>query len=51
MGVPALFRWLSKKYPRIVGHVEEEDPKTVPGRDGEEYEEIPIDMSGPNPNG
>ena len=50
MGVPALFRWLSKKYPRIVEHVEEEEPKTAPNEDGED-EELPIDMSGPNPNG
>jgi 5'-3' exoribonuclease 2 len=51
MGVPALFRWLSKKYPRIVAHVEEELPKTVPGKEGEDDEELAIDMSGPNPNG
>ncbi|UZJ55410.1 hypothetical protein CBS101457_004730 [Exobasidium rhododendri] len=51
MGVPALFRWLSKKYPRIVAHVEEEEPRTVPGKEGEEDEELAIDMSGPNPNG
>lgn len=30
--------------------VEEEEPRTVPGQDGEE-EELPIDMSRPNPNG
>lgn len=52
MGVPALFRWLSKKYPRIVSAVEEEEPRKVPRQDGEEgEEELPIDMSGPNPNG
>ncbi|MCO5586524.1 hypothetical protein L7F22_040464 [Adiantum nelumboides] len=51
MGVPALFRWLSKKYPKIVGQVQEEEPRTVPGKDGADDEELPIDMSGPNPNG
>lgn len=52
MGVPALFRWLSKKYPRIVSSVEEEHPRKVPREDGQEgEEELPIDMSGPNPNG
>lgn len=50
MGVPALFRWLSQKYPRIVEHVEEEKPKTFTREDGEE-EELPLDISGPNPNG
>lgn len=50
MGVPALFRWLSKKYPKIVTSVEEEDPKVIPGKDGAEVE-LPIDMSGRNPNG
>lgn len=50
MGVPSLYRWLSQRYPKIVLSVEEEEPKKVPGEDGEE-EEIPIDMSGPNPNG
>lgn len=52
MGVPALFRWLSKKYPRIISAVEEEEPRKIPRQDGEEgEEELPIDMSGPNPNG
>ncbi|KAK0526265.1 5'-3' exoribonuclease 2 [Tilletia horrida] len=50
MGVPALFRWLSKKYPKIIESVVEEDPRTVPGAEGEE-QELPIDMSKPNPNG
>ncbi|KAK2768217.1 5'-3' exoribonuclease 2 [Arachnomyces sp. PD_36] len=45
MGVPALFRWLSTKYPKIVSSVIEELPKEIDG------EEIPIDASGPNPNG
>jgi 5'-3' exoribonuclease 2 len=50
MGVPALFRWLSKKYPKIVTSVEEEDPRTVPGPNGTEME-LPISMAGKNPNG
>lgn len=51
MGVPALFRWLSKKYPKIVQAVEEEHPRKVPTGDGEGEEELPVDMSRPNPNG
>ena len=50
MGVPALFRWLSKKYPKIIEPVVEETPRTVPGPNGQD-EELPPDMSGPNPNG
>lgn len=45
MGVPALFRWLSVKYPKIVEQVVEEQPKEVDGR------VVPVDISGPNPNG
>lgn len=49
MGVPALFRWLSKKYPKIVEQVIEDVPiqKEVEGG----HEEIPVDMSQRNPNG
>ncbi|KAK4052566.1 5'-3' exoribonuclease 2 [Microbotryomycetes sp. JL221] len=50
MGVPALFRWLSKKYPKIVSSVAEDQPVTVPGADGG-MQEIPVDTSQPNPNG
>lgn len=50
MGVPALFRWLSKKYPKIVQQVIEEDTQTLPARDGG-VEEVPVDIRGPNPNG
>ncbi len=45
MGVPALFRWLSQKYPKIISSVIEEHPQVVDGQ------EIPINTSGPNPNG
>ncbi|KAG0158669.1 hypothetical protein PDIDSM_6188 [Penicillium digitatum] len=45
MGVPALFRWLSTKYPKIVSPVIEEQAQVVDG------EEIPIDITRPNPNG
>jgi 5'-3' exoribonuclease 2 len=45
MGVPAMFRWLSQKYPKIVSTVAEEMPKKV----GDEV--IPVDRTGPNPNG
>ncbi|WWC73058.1 uncharacterized protein I206_107023 [Kwoniella pini CBS 10737] len=43
MGVPALFRWLSKKYPKIVNKVVEEMPKKVMTEDG--IVEIPVDIS------
>ncbi|KAI0573021.1 XRN1 5-3 exonuclease, partial [Pyrenophora tritici-repentis] len=45
MGVPAMFRWLSQKYPKIVSTVQEELPKKV----GDAV--IPVDRTGPNPNG
>ncbi|GAA5977728.1 hypothetical protein JCM11641_001390 [Rhodosporidiobolus odoratus] len=51
MGVPALFRWLSRKYPKIVLPVVEDQPVTLPGGPDSEGEVIPVDMSGPNPNG
>ncbi|KAK7061504.1 exoribonuclease [Favolaschia claudopus] len=50
MGVPALFRWLSKKYPKIIYPVVEEDEVTVPAQDGSTVS-IPMNMSMPNPNG
>ena len=45
MGVPALFRWLSQKYPKIISQVIEEKPGHV------DEQEIPVSMAGPNPNG
>ena len=50
MGVPALFRWLSKKYPKIISPVIEELPEEVTKDDGT-VTKIPIDARGPNPNG
>ncbi|KAG2014000.1 5'-3' exoribonuclease 2 [Coprinopsis cinerea AmutBmut pab1-1] len=50
MGVPALFRWLSKKYPKIILPVEEEDDIKVPDENDQEVT-IPVNMAQPNPNG
>ncbi|XP_022794628.1 5'-3' exoribonuclease 2-like [Stylophora pistillata] len=44
MGVPAFFRWLSKKYPSIVVHCVEEKGPEVDGV------RAPVDTSLPNPN-
>ncbi|XP_030855693.1 5'-3' exoribonuclease 2 isoform X1 [Strongylocentrotus purpuratus] len=44
MGVPAFFRWLSKKYPSIVVHCLEEKAKEV------DEVRIPVDTTQPNPN-
>lgn len=45
MGVPALFRWLSAKYPKIVEAVVE-SPLT-----NEVGDAIEVDLSAANPNG
>jgi 5'-3' exoribonuclease 2 len=45
MGVPALFRWLHKKYPKIITPVVEEQPYEVDGR------QYPVDTTQANPNG
>ncbi|KAJ7688447.1 XRN 5'-3' exonuclease N-terminus-domain-containing protein [Mycena rosella] len=50
MGVPALFRWLSKKYPKIIYPVVEEEEIKVPAQDGSTIN-IPVNMSMTNPNG
>ncbi|KAF9535221.1 hypothetical protein CPB83DRAFT_843214 [Crepidotus variabilis] len=50
MGVPALFRWLSKKYPKIILPVEEEEETKMKAEDGEEVV-VPLNMALPNPNG
>ncbi|KAF8529266.1 exoribonuclease 2 [Hysterangium stoloniferum] len=50
VGVPALFRWLSKKYPKIVLPVVEEEEIKIPNEDGTEVA-LPIDISHKNPNG
>ncbi|KAG0274220.1 5'-3' exoribonuclease 2 [Linnemannia exigua] len=44
MGVPALFRWLANKYPKITTNVVEEQPKEINGV------VVPIDITQPNPN-
>ncbi|KAI9792372.1 MAG: 5'-3' exoribonuclease 2 [Piccolia ochrophora] len=45
MGVPALFRWLSQKYPKIISPVIEEQPREIEGQ------QVPVDTTAPNPNG
>lgn len=50
MGVPALFRWLSKKYPKIVSPVIEDLPVEVQNEDGT-TSKLPVDTTKQNPNG
>ncbi|KAK4687679.1 5'-3' exoribonuclease 2, partial [Tremellales sp. Uapishka_1] len=50
MGVPALFRWLSKKYPKIVARVVEDTPTKVRDSTGD-IVEVPVRYESPNPNG
>ncbi|KAI9333593.1 exoribonculease Dhp1 [Obelidium mucronatum] len=46
MGIPALFRWLSTKYPKVTSQCVEEKPReSVAGVF------VPVDFSQPNPNG
>lgn len=45
MGVPAFYRWLSEKYPKIVVDMLEDRPMSVGGT------EIPLDLTAANPNG
>ena len=44
MGVPAFFRWLSRKYPSIVVHAREEEARIIDGV------KVPVDITLPNPN-
>lgn len=46
MGIPAAFRWLSTKYPKIISPVIEDQPVTM-----DDGTEIPVDHTQPNPNG
>ncbi|KAG5985326.1 5'-3' exoribonuclease 2 [Claviceps digitariae] len=46
MGIPAAFRWLSNKYPKIISPVFEHQPVVLP--DGSV---VPVDTMGRNPNG
>ena len=43
--IPALFRWLSNKYPKVTSSVVEDSPKELDGT------VIPVDLTQPNPNG
>ncbi|GAV52671.1 hypothetical protein ZYGR_0AG06620 [Zygosaccharomyces rouxii] len=45
MGVPSFFRWLSRKYPKIISPVIEEQPQVIDGVT------LPIDYTASNPNG
>ncbi|KAN0127489.1 XRN 5'-3' exonuclease N-terminus domain containing protein [Lactarius tabidus] len=49
MGVPALFRWLSRKYPKIISSVAEEEEAKMQDEDGNDIV-VPVNMEGPNPN-
>ncbi|PHH61590.1 hypothetical protein CDD81_8171 [Ophiocordyceps australis] len=46
MGIPAAFRWLSNKYPKIISPVVEEQAVTM-----DDGSIIPVDTTGRNPNG
>jgi 5'-3' exonuclease len=44
MGVPAFYRWLSEKYPKIIVDCVEQQAQVVDGVP------VPVDTSTPNPN-
>ncbi|KAI1869034.1 uncharacterized protein JN550_006021 [Neoarthrinium moseri] len=46
MGIPAAFRWLSNKYPKIISPVIEDNPIVM-----DDGSTIPVDTTRPNPNG
>ncbi|ATY67077.1 5 -3 exoribonuclease Dhp1 [Cordyceps militaris] len=46
MGIPAAFRWLSNKYPKIISPVIEDRPVVM-----EDGTAIPVDITRANPNG
>lgn len=46
MGIPAAFRWLSTKYPKIISPVIEDQPVTL-----DDGTVMPVDCTRPNPNG
>ncbi|KAI1816646.1 exoribonuclease Dhp1 [Poronia punctata] len=46
MGIPAAFRWLSTKYPKIISPVIEDKPIVM-----DDGSVIPVDTTRPNPNG
>jgi 5'-3' exoribonuclease 2 len=45
MGVPAFYRWISEKYPKIVLNILEARPRVLGGAI------LPVDLNEPNPNG
>ncbi|KAF7969495.1 hypothetical protein HWV62_27245 [Athelia sp. TMB] len=50
MGVPALFRWLSKKYPKIICPVVEGEGLEIRDDEGDTVK-VPVNMADRNPNG